>query len=112
MVFSYYAANGHSGFHSNSKADGRRWSRQRDFQYKTNRNHNQLNPNKMMKAVSCALVRSSAQALSTGLRASGVAVNAVGKHTSPTQNTSCCPKHYIMLYRSPRFVCGTRENQS
>lgn len=32
-----------------------------------------------MKAVSCALVRSNAQALSSGLRASGVAVNAVGK---------------------------------
>lgn len=45
----------------------------------------------MMKAASCALLRSSAQALSTGLRASGVAVNAVGKppkHTSPSKHTA------------------------
>ncbi|XP_034475145.1 cytochrome b-c1 complex subunit Rieske, mitochondrial [Drosophila innubila] len=38
----------------------------------------------MMKAVSCALVRSNAQALSTGLRASGVAVNAVATRQGHT----------------------------
>ncbi|KAH8403194.1 hypothetical protein KR222_007241 [Zaprionus bogoriensis] len=38
----------------------------------------------MMKAATCALVRSSAQALSTGLRASGVAVNAVATRQGHT----------------------------
>ncbi|XP_060665352.1 cytochrome b-c1 complex subunit Rieske, mitochondrial [Drosophila nasuta] len=38
----------------------------------------------MMKAVSCALVRSNAQALSTSLRASGVAVNAVATRQGHT----------------------------
>ncbi|KAH8263432.1 hypothetical protein KR044_009101 [Drosophila immigrans] len=38
----------------------------------------------MMKAVSCALVRSNAQALSTGLRATGVAVNAVATRQGHT----------------------------
>ncbi|KAH8377006.1 hypothetical protein KR093_002695 [Drosophila rubida] len=38
----------------------------------------------MMKAVSCALVRSNAQALSTGLRATGVAVNAIATRQGHT----------------------------
>jgi len=54
----------------------------------------------MMKAVSCALVRSNAQALSTGLRASGVAVNAVGKpkKTGSTQLHNYGPEQKICVW--------------
>lgn len=64
----------------------------------------------MMKAASCALMRSTAQALSTGLRASGVAVNAVGK--PPSIQALANTQHYIMLPGSSRFLCEIRQNQS